>query len=254
MFDILANINISDECADRSTREEERISNLKTNLKLKKWQGSPKKTEKLLNESQLIINYLTKEVSSLKSEIEFLKSKKRFEKETLIETEINRDLSAGIYSAEEVAKMYHMNKLLKVEHDLFRLENTHLKNKLKKDFESRLDQQQSQKNVNESLHAAQCEEIRKLKKDQSINTKKFSSRVNKLQNSLKSDKEIHKNKVEKLNKELLRLLNIRNRDLTSIFESLKLMQRDYQRHIWTVLPSNVADAISANNEVIARIA
>merc|ERR1711862_835300 len=147
----------------RSAREEERILNLKTNLKLKKWQGSPIKTEKLLNESQLIINYLAKEVSSLQSEIEFLKSKACLENEKLHETEINRYLSASNYS-EEAAKMYHMNKLFKVEYDLYRLENTHLKNKLKKDFESKPYLKQSQKEANESLHAAQCEEIRKIKK------------------------------------------------------------------------------------------
>merc|ERR1711862_747937 len=226
----------------------------KTNLKLKKWQGSPIK-EKLLNESQLIINYLAKEVSSLQSEIEFLKSKACLEKEKLIETEINRDSSVSNYSAEEVAKMYHMNKLLKVEHDLYRLENTHLKNKLKKDCESKPDLKQSQKKTNELLHAAQCEEIRKIKKGQAITMKKlYIARADKLQNNLKAEKETHKNNVEKLNKELLRLLNIRNKDLASIKESLKLMQRDYQRHIWTVVPSNVADAISANNEVISRIA
>merc|ERR1711862_322043 len=225
----------------------------KTNLKLKKWQGSPIK-EKLLNESQLIINYLAKEVSSLQSEIEFLKSKACLEKEKLIETEINRDLSVSNYSAEEVAKMYHMNKLLKVEHDLYRLENTQLKNKLKKDLESKPNLKQSQKNANESFHAAQCEEIRKIKKDQVITMKKlYVAKVNKLQNSLKVEKEIHKNKVEKLNKELLRLLNIRKRDLASIFESLKLMQIDYQRHIWTILPSIAVDTISPNNEVIAKI-
>merc|ERR1711884_142334 len=151
--------------ADRSTREEERISNLETNLKQKKWQGSPAKTEKVLNESQLIVNYLAKEVTSLKSEIDFLKSEICLEKEKLNEIEINRDLSAGIYSAEEVAKIYHMNKLLKVEHDLYRLENLHLRNKFKKDFESKLDLKQSQKNVNKSLHTAQCEEIRKIQKD-----------------------------------------------------------------------------------------
>ena len=237
---------ITEECADRSSREHQRISNLKTNLKLKKWKGSQVKIEKLLAESQLIIRNLTDETISLQSEIELLKSKTHLQKEKSNEIELNHAASKGIYSAEEVAHMCHINKLLKAEHELYRFENSHLVNSFKKSYGSKLDAKSSQSKVMKSLRKVQAKDIEKIRKDQSIKIKIESSKIINLEHDLVYEKEKHKNNVDEIKRELLRALNNRNKDLTRIFEALDALKID--SHIKE--SSYVSNALQSNTELI----
>merc|ERR1712232_809342 len=142
-----------------------------------------------------------------------------------------------------------VNKLLKVEHELYGLENSHLVNSFKKSYGSKLDTRYSQRKVMKSLHKAQTEEIKKIRKDQSIKIKKISSKMINLEHDLTCEKEKHKNNVDEIKRELLRVLNNQNKDLTRIYEALDALQTDC--HIKET--SHVSNALQSNTELINNI-
>ena len=167
---------------------------------------------------------MNQEVLFLRSEIESLKHKIQLKKEQNYNNQLNKAISKGIYTTEEVDQIHHVNKLLKVEHELYRLEHSHLVSSFKKNYESRLDERESQNKIMKSIRKNQVEEIKKINKKHSKSTNRILSKIKYLEYRLACERENFKVNEDKIKCVLLRVVNNRNNDLTFICERLKGLQ------------------------------